>query len=97
MEYEESRQLAQENGFVVRYSTGCHMLYVRNRLKWIHNIERLKRYLGVESDQALREKNYDVDTYYDVITNQRGLLRYIKHKSRDGPMKSKTHDEPIAE
>ncbi len=77
MTKKESVRLAQDNGFKKMNMENANggTLYVKNGLKWIHDIRFLVRKLNV-NEQRLRNLNYDVDTYYDVISNQVGLLKY---------------------
>ena len=78
MTKQESIDLAIENGFrPIHYGEHANQrcVYMRNGLKWIHNLPRLRAFLK-KNDSELRDMGYDIDTYYDVIENQVGLLKY---------------------
>lgn len=43
--------------------------YIKNGLKWIFNIQGLKKDLGVASNEQLSHENYDVETYV-ILENE---------------------------
>jgi len=46
-----------ENAYNGRY-------FIKDGKKWIHNIDALKRQLGISCDDELKDKDYDVEAYY---------------------------------
>lgn len=40
--------------------------YIKNGLKWIFNIQGLKKDLGVVSNEQLSQENYDIETYFKL-------------------------------
>ena len=77
MTREESIALAKENGFQEIHVERAHngIIYIKNGKRWIHDIRKLQKSLNSNED-GLARLGYDTDTYYDVITNQAGLLRF---------------------
>lgn len=64
--YNESEQLAYDNGFRAYYDDDAYngRYFLKKGLKWIHDIGALKQALGTFDDDELEERGYDVDTYY---------------------------------
>lgn len=64
--YNYSEQLAYDSGFkeVKDNSAYNGRYFIKNGMKWIHNIVALKRQLRVNSSKQLENMGYDVDTYY---------------------------------
>lgn len=66
-----TEEAARELGFVeVPHELGHNgrSVFMRDGLKWIYNINGLKKDLGVNSDMQLVNLGYDVKTYRDMMT-----------------------------
>lgn len=66
MDYQKSIELARALGYQEISDTNAFkgVLFVKDGLKWIHNIDGLKNHLGVTSSQELALLDYDVDAYF---------------------------------
>ncbi len=66
--YTSSERLALENGYEEIDDSNAYngRYFIKNNLKWIHNIVALKKILGVTSDKEVRDHGYDVDMYKDI-------------------------------
>ena len=62
----KSEKLALKNGFKSVDDSKSYngRYFIKNGLKWIHNIKALKSRLGVRVDSKLVEMGYDIQAYY---------------------------------
>ncbi len=76
MDYSKNIELALSLGFeeVLDESAYKGKYYVKNNIIWIHYISALKRKLGVNSDQELKNLNYDVDSYYKYLNHSNEMV-----------------------
>ena len=51
--------MPDENAYNGRY-------FIKDGKKWIHNIDALKRQLGINNDRELENMDYDVDSYHQT-------------------------------
>lgn len=61
-----SEKLAVRNGFELIPDEDAYngRYFIKNGMKWIHNIDALKRQIGTNEDDELIELGYDVGSYY---------------------------------
>jgi len=66
MDYQKSRELALANGYQEIPDSNAYKnaYFIKNDKKWIHDIDRLKTHLRVDSDAELESLSYDVSAYY---------------------------------
>ena len=64
--FNRSEKLAIKNGFKIVNDPKSYngRYFVKQGLKWIHNIKALKSTIGVRLDSKLLEMGYDVQSYY---------------------------------
>ncbi len=82
MDYKKNIQLALTLGFEEKFDENAYngKFYVKDGQIWIHDIEALKRKLKIDSDNELRELNYDVDSYYKYVGFTNAMVdREIAH------------------
>lgn len=62
----EVKLLAIKNGSEVVFDEDAYNVryFIKDGKKWIHNIDALKRQIDVSCDDALEDKDYDVEAYY---------------------------------
>lgn len=67
MNYEESCQKALTLDYQAIEDLKAYLgvVFVKDNLKWVHNIEALRRELGVTTDELLTELGYNVSDYYE--------------------------------
>lgn len=61
-----SKQRAIENGYEPFEDPEAYggEVFIKNDIKWIHSIDRLKAKLGVETDEELEHLGYSTKDYY---------------------------------
>lgn len=61
-----SEKLALRNGFEIVVDEEAYKgwYFIKDGKKWIHNIDSLKRQLGIKSDNVLINNGYDFNSYY---------------------------------
>ena len=72
-DFNRSELLAIKNGFDVVFDEDAYngRYFIKDGKKWIHNIDALKRQINVSCDDALEDKGYNVEAYYDIsLINQ---------------------------
>lgn len=76
MDYHKNVELALNLGFEeVCYEKAYRgKYYIKDRLVWIHDIEALKARLDFDKDEELRQKNYDVTSYYKYVNHTNEMV-----------------------
>ena len=66
IDFNRSEKLAIKNGFKAVDDSKSYngRYFIKNGLKWIHNIKALKSTLGIIQDSKLLEMDYDIQAYY---------------------------------
>ena len=71
VDFNRSEKLAIKNGFKAVEDPKSYngRYFIKQGLKWIHNIQALKSTLGISLDSKLLELGYDIQAYYTLINN----------------------------
>lgn len=66
MDYEKSVELAIAKGYEAILDPDAYkgVCYTKDGLIWIHKLDALMRSLEIDSEEQLRQRNYDVDAYH---------------------------------
>ena len=76
MDYLKNIELAKSLGFEEINDSDAYKgrYFIKEGVKWIHDISSLKRRLGTESERELISLGYDVASYYKYIDYSNSMV-----------------------